>query len=132
MLSISQSVFFNLILPIFSVGFGDSVSSLTNMSMPKTAMYENYLFPGRENQVGFSGEVFHMEAVSITQRVDKSPDNKLWGCVFRLNPSHYFTAFHSGFKIGFIFYCLIVRSYLLLANHSNLFAWVCRVFLKPD
>lgn len=56
--------------PVFPIGRGLPRPALAVMPVPPTAVYKDYFAPGGKDKIGFSGEVFPMESIPITHRVD--------------------------------------------------------------
>ena len=65
------------------------------MSMPETAVYEDHLPAGAENEVGASRQVFRVKAVAIPQAVDESPNSDLGIRVLGPDSAHSLAALRS-------------------------------------
>lgn len=98
MLLISFHVGRYLFCPIFSIFLRRSISSLACMAMPETAMHENYLFSGRENQIGFSRHVIAVKPIPITSGVTNLSNDHLGGGIFRFDRPHGSTALFGRFR----------------------------------
>jgi hypothetical protein len=60
--------------------------------MPKTAMNEYNFFTSGENKIRFTRQVFSMQAVTITERMDHSSYNHLGLGIPALDTQHAFPA----------------------------------------
>lgn len=58
------------------------------MTMPEAAMYKYYRFIFGENDVGFAGQVFYVEAVTEAVSVQEFTYEHFGLCVFALNAAH--------------------------------------------
>ena len=65
------------------------------MSMPETAVHEDHLPAGAENEVGASRQVFRVKPVAIPQAVDESPNSDLRLRVLRPDSAHSLAALRS-------------------------------------
>jgi len=74
--------------PPFGAGFGHDKISAVFMAMPETAIYKYYGFVFGEYYIGFAGEVFNMEAVSETLRMEETAHEHFRLCVFAFDAAH--------------------------------------------
>lgn len=66
--------------------------------MPKAAMNENYSAPPREDEVRLAGQVFSMQAISISKAKGKFTNCHFWTRIL----CAYFR--HHGASLGFVVY----------------------------
>ena len=60
--------------------------------MPETPMDEDRLAARRKHKIGTAGQLTDMQSITVTERVDKPPDNEFGRSILAANPRHKVTA----------------------------------------
>ncbi len=62
------------------------------MLMPETAMNENDFHSARENEIRPAGQIFAVQAVAVSHRMDETPHNQLRSGVLAPDAPHVLAA----------------------------------------